>query len=128
MGSAFSCILLREVTHAPRRTGTYQAVHADGLAEAFLTSGEIFLQQVHLGQRQVIGTGGASLKAEQLVGKCPVNKLWRKGTAAQLGELANCRHPQKHGAGGLTCTSLISMNRKQTEHFFPSFDSGSDLI
>lgn len=120
MGSAFSRILLRDMT--------YQAVHADSLAEAFLTFGEIFLQQVCLGQRQVIGTGGASLKAEQLVGKCPVNKLWRKGTVAWLGEPARCRQPQKHGAGGLTCTSLISTNRKQTDHFTPSFDSSCDLI
>lgn len=92
----------------------YHVVDPNGLTETFFAFGEIFLQRVSLGQRQVVCTGGTPLKAQQLVGKRHANKLWRNGTPAQLGEQANHGHPPKHTAGGLTRTYLTSMNRKQT--------------
>lgn len=84
------------------RTENYQVVDVNGLTETFFTFGEIFLQQVSLGQRQVVSTGWTSLEVQQLMGKRSVNKLWRNSTPAQLGEQANHRHPQKDMAGGLT--------------------------
>lgn len=76
-------------------TENYQVVDVNGLTETFFTFGEIFLQQVSLGQRQVVSTGGTSLEVQQLVGKRPVNKLWRNSILARLGEQANHRHPRR---------------------------------
>lgn len=110
------CPALRHRATPQEHTQNYHVVNPNGLAETFFAFGEIFLQQVSLGQCQVVCTGGTSLKAQQLMGKCPVNKLWRNGTPAWLGEQANHAHPQKDKAGGLTRTYLT---RKQTEDFFP---------
>lgn len=56
-------------------TLSYHAVNPNSLTETFFTFGEFFFQQVSLGQRQVVPTGGTSLEAQQLVGKGLVNKL-----------------------------------------------------
>jgi len=101
-------------------TENYRVVNPNGLTETFFTFGELFLQQVRVGQCQVVCTGGTSLKAQQLVGKRHANKLWRNDTRLRLGERANHGHPQKDMAGGLTHTYLTSMNRKQAGDFFSS--------
>lgn len=58
-------------------TEDYHEVDPNGFAETLLAFGEVFLQQVSPGQRQVVRTRGAR---QQLVGKRHVNKLQGNST------------------------------------------------